>query len=118
MGRSRAVPPHNAFSPSGHTVGRICADSSIEARIGEQIVPLDSGCWVHISDTEYPIVRISEQGKPVKLHRWVYETLVGPVAPDHQLHHVCMNTKCVNPQHLEPLTASQHVRLHRAANGR
>lgn len=116
--RSKAVAPRNSVTASGISTARMCGDSSLEARIGEQIVPLESGCWFHISGAEYPIVRISEQDRPVKLHRWVYETLVGPIPPRRHLHHLCMDPRCVNPSHLQPLTPSQHRRAHMAANGR
>lgn len=37
-------------------------------------------------------------------HRTGYEMLVGPVAADMHVDHLCRNPGCVNPAHLEPVT--------------
>lgn len=38
-------------------------------------------------------------------HRVAYEMLVGPVPSHLQIDHLCKNRRCVNPDHLEPVTA-------------
>jgi hypothetical protein len=52
-------------------------------------------------------------GKRMLLHRHVYETEVGPIPPGRQIHHVCGNTRCINPDHLVALSPGEH----RAAHG-
>lgn len=42
----------------------------------------------------------SKSGSPLA-HRWAYEHLVGPIPADMTLDHLCRNTGCVNPDHLE-----------------
>lgn len=37
-------------------------------------------------------------------HRFAYETLVGVIPPGLQIDHLCSNTGCVNPKHLEIVT--------------
>lgn len=43
-----------------------------------------------------------------KAHVVSYEAHVGPVPPGLQLDHLCRNRRCVNPAHLEPVTARQN----------
>jgi hypothetical protein len=44
-------------------------------------------------------------GKVMQAHRAVYLLLVGPIPDGYQLDHLCRNRGCVNPDHLEPVTA-------------
>lgn len=43
-------------------------------------------------------------------HRIAYTWLVGPIPADMTLDHLCRNTSCVNPDHLEVVTASENSR--------
>lgn len=43
-------------------------------------------------------------------HRWVWEALVGEIPENYEIDHLCMNTLCVNPDHLEPVTGSENHR--------
>lgn len=45
----------------------------------------------------------------VSAHRWAYEHFVGPIADGLVLDHLCRNTSCVNPRHLEPVTQQENV---------
>ena len=49
-------------------------------------------------------------GKMVSAHRWAYEHYVGPIPSGLQIDHLCRVRHCVNPMHLEPVTASENVR--------
>lgn len=46
----------------------------------------------------------------VKVHRRIYEELVGPIAEGLVIDHKCRNARCVNPEHLEPVTNAENVR--------
>ena len=43
-------------------------------------------------------------------HRLVYAALKGPIPDGMQLDHLCRNRMCVNPSHLEPVTARENTR--------
>lgn len=63
-----------------------------------------TGCWVWQKSTlrGYPV------GRRGKAHRWYYEDAYGPIPENHDIHHLCRNTLCVNPEHLEAV----HERMH------
>lgn len=44
------------------------------------------------------------EGRMRPAHRVVWEVLVGPIASDLELDHLCRNLGCVNPDHLDPVT--------------
>lgn len=70
----------------------------------------ETGCWNWLG-------RVSVFGygqKPTRqgtkmAHRVFYEALIGPIPPGLQIDHLCKNKRCVNPQHLEPVTARENT---------
>lgn len=48
-----------------------------------------------------------------RAHRVAYEQVYGQLRNDLVLHHTCDHKACVNPDHLEPMTQAEHMRLHR-----
>lgn len=44
----------------------------------------------------------------VKAHRWSYEAEVGPIPDGLQIDHLCRTPACVNPTHLQPVTAREN----------
>lgn len=46
-------------------------------------------------------------------HRFAYVNLIGDIANDMQLDHLCMNKACVNPEHLEAVSAIENARRER-----
>lgn len=47
--------------------------------------------------------------RPRGAHRMVYEFLVGKIPEGMQLDHLCRNTGCVNPAHLEPVSQRENI---------
>lgn len=75
------------------------------------------GCWIWTGGTSlgYGRVgcRIPLTGSGTDMaHRITYELLVGPIPayPEYHLDHVCRVTLCVNPSHLEVVTAEENTR--------
>lgn len=48
-------------------------------------------------------------------HRAAYELFVGQIPTDLHIDHLCRNTFCVNPAHLEPVTQLENNKRQRAA---
>lgn len=74
-----------------------------------------NGCWVWTAakDREgYGRFGVANNG--VLAHRAGYEMMVGPIPDGLQIDHLCRNTSCVNPRHLEPVTPK--VNVHRSFN--
>lgn len=57
---------------------------------------------------------IPSKWKRRKAHRLIYELLVGPIPAGLHLDHLCRTPRCVNPDHLEPVTALVNIRRGRA----
>jgi hypothetical protein len=70
-----------------------------------------SGCWTWTGGRSgYRYGGIVVSGRQVKAHRLSYELHVGPIPAGLTLDHLCRNTLCVNPAHLEPVTHAENVR--------
>ena len=66
----------------------------------------ETDCWewqAHIGINGYGTFRI-DQGRRGPAHRRGWEILRGPLPDYLVLDHLCRVTKCVNPDHLEPVT--------------
>jgi hypothetical protein len=80
-----------------------------EARFWSKVEPTGF-CWnwtKHVDEDGYGYFR--KGGKAVRVHRWSYENLVGPIPDGLVLDHLCRNRRCVNPDHLEPVTRRENT---------
>lgn len=89
---------------------RIPVIDRIYARI--EVHPL--GCWEWqgcVGDGGHGIVSLGgrEDGRG-KVHRVVYEHEVGPIPEGLVLDHLCMNPRCCNWAHVEPVTQAENAR--------
>lgn len=50
-------------------------------------------------------------GALIPAHRASYLIFLGDIPSGKDLHHICENPSCVNPDHLLPVTPKEHVRL-------
>lgn len=73
----------------------------------------ESGCWLWIGP-------LNNKGYGTfnrkYAHRVFYEQYKGPIPNDLELDHLCRNTACVNPDHLEPVTHA--INLRRSKNAK
>lgn len=49
------------------------------------------------------------RGVLVLAHRFAYELTIGPIADDLTIDHLCRNTSCVRPDHLEPVSRAENA---------
>jgi len=49
------------------------------------------------------------EGKIIGAYRFAYEQLIGPIPDGMELDHLCRNTSCVNPYHLEPVSHRENM---------
>lgn len=77
----------------------------------------NSGCWLWLGPTYtggYGYYSESRGTKPrnVSAHVAAYRRYRVSVPFDHDLHHVCRNKLCVNPDHMALLPRVEHKRQH------
>src|SRR5438132_812477 len=80
------------------------------------VVDPATGCWEWQRAKQNKGYGLVAVGAKMQLaHRVYYEAHIGPIPPDLQIDHLCGNRGCVNPHHLEPVTASENQRRGRNA---
>lgn len=96
------------------------------ARFQRLAKPQANGCWLwtglHGTRDGYGKFQPSPGQPKVMAHRWAYEVYVGPIPEGHQIDHKCHSEdadcpggpgcphrRCVNPAHLEAVTASENT---------
>ena len=64
----------------------------------------NSGCWIWIRAINGGYGNYAVSRKAVRAHRYAYEREFGKIPEGLELDHLCRNTFCVNPQHLQAVT--------------
>ncbi len=74
-------------------------------------IELTTGCWIwKRAKTSTGYGHLTINNKQVLAHRFVYEKYKGTIPEGLTLDHLCRNTLCVNPDHLEPVTHAMNCR--------
>lgn len=85
---------------------------SLPLNIAKRIVESPGGCWIFTGAKQsrgYGSVGIGNK-RTALAHRVAYEALVGPVPEGMTIDHLCEVKACVNPAHLEVVTAAENLR--------
>lgn len=83
----------------------------IIARFEKFIDRRASGCWEWLGYiNKYGYGSFWYRGRMRGAHRSYYEILNGPIAAGMEIDHLCRNTRCVNPAHLEAVTKLENIR--------
>jgi HNH endonuclease len=83
-------------------------------------VDRSAGCWLwtgHRNSDGYGQFKVTVQAgryRTVRAHRWAWQATHGPVPAGLTLDHLCGQTACVRPEHLEPCTNAENLRRRHA----
>jgi hypothetical protein len=104
----------NHYARVKRTVG--FAPKTLIQRFEEKIRLGEDDCWQWMGSTTSAGYGMKWDGERViPAHRWSYEYHRAPIPPGLVLDHLCRNTSCVNPWHLEPVTNRVNTQRGRAA---
>lgn len=78
------------------------------------VIDQTTGCWLWTGslDRKGYAKALGDDRRIVGVHRYFHAITHGPLAPSIHLHHECHVRRCVNPQHLRPLTPREHLIEH------
>jgi len=87
--------------------------SSVMARLLNKIEVNAKGCWIFTGARSKGYGMIGVEGKVKLAHIVTYEDKYGQIPIDLELHHyICNDKACCNPDHVKPLTRSEHKLEH------
>lgn len=104
------------YSKSDREKQRFCTQQcwgTWRSRSDEDLYKIDknSGCWNFIRALKHDgYGGMKRKGKQILAHRYFYEKYKDEIPEGLQIDHLCRNKKCVNPNHLEPVTGAENTR--------
>jgi hypothetical protein len=103
--------------PAARRIGTVSRDLPLRdvQRFLAKVELAPNGCWLWKGQTieeahgaRYAQIRYN--GANVVVHRAAYEIFVGHVLAGYVVDHLCGNTRCVNPDHLEAVVMLDNIR--------
>lgn len=89
--------------------GTLPRNPTTEERFWSHVKKSD-GCWIWTSAVRRRYGRFAvSTGKQVSAHRFSYELVHGAIDPSMTIDHLCQNTLCVNPDHMEVVTLLENI---------
>lgn len=72
--------------------------------------PVPGDCWTWTGCRNKAYGKVADGMHTKQIHRAVYERLIGEIPAALELDHLCCNTFCCNPDHLEAVTRAVNMR--------
>lgn len=69
----------------------------------------EMGCWTYSGTPSGDYGVTTYRGVRVGVHRLAYTLAVGPIPDGLEIDHMCRNTKCWNPEHLDIVTTAENT---------
>jgi hypothetical protein len=90
-----------------------------EIRFFERVQPAEGlECWLWTGATDKDgYGRFAIGKREHRAHRWCFEHLRAPIPAGLTIDHLCRNTSCVNPWHLEPVPAEVNIKRRAGTDG-
>ncbi len=93
--------------PKNVYIRKLTADQRFEEKY-ERLT--ESGCWLWTGSTYFNgYGSFFFEGKSIRAHRYSYVRAKGKIPDGLQIDHLCRVRCCVNPDHLEAVTAKKNI---------
>lgn len=113
-GRSYAHAPGPRTKTRSLPTGTTRTREERQAFIRSRVTVRDDGCWIWPGK---PTAAGYGKYGDASAHRASYEAFVGPIPKGAQIDHRCRVRRCVNPDHLEVVTAQENLARRRMRTG-
>jgi hypothetical protein len=84
-------------------------DTRLPSRFWAKVTVLETGCWFWLGGLARGYGVVELVGRRWMAHRLAYTKLVGPIPNELECDHLCRQTTCVNPDHIELVTSRENA---------